>query len=175
VSEKIRNTTGRGYCAACGNDGWVELAGTVTVGRTIYSRGMAPCKWCEMGDRRFQHHSAPRSGHGRYEPETNFTGSDIVPVGHEHPGRPFRPDVKFLQRHRWVKNDELAAKLSPGEVVEALEPITVDEAEVREKVLRARMALNEQFAAGPDTQEPISAPRETGQVIPPAENEEIPY
>lgn len=46
----IKNETGGEYCRWCADEGWVELKGTVDG----YSRGSAPCKWCETGMRRFQ-------------------------------------------------------------------------------------------------------------------------
>lgn len=76
---KTRNVTGHEHCAAC-IDGWVELAGTVTTGHTIYSRGYAPCHWCELGVSRFQRHP---------ELESSYSGSDIIPPA--PPGRPTRP------------------------------------------------------------------------------------
>lgn len=94
IVEKIRNVTGRPLeeCAAC-IDGWVELAGSTTIGGVTYTRGWAPCKWCELGAKRFLH--AVESGQKRWQPESDFTGTDIEPHG-EPVGRKFVPNPEWL-------------------------------------------------------------------------------
>ena len=159
------NLTGHEYCAACGDDGWVELVGTVTIAGTTYSRGMAPCKWCEVGQARYQHALSPPRNGRRWIPESQFDGTDILPVG-ERPDhvKPFRPDTQFL-RDRAAAGCSVASlqamfprKLWPSEWAEEAakpNPLVEDEAaEIAEKVEIARVALES------DTQEPVSAPEE---------------
>jgi hypothetical protein len=100
---KIKNVTGRDHCAAC-IDGWVELAGTVTIGDQTYTRGMAPCKWCELGLARWTRHP---------ELAQDFDGSDIVPPG--VPGRRCSPPAELLERFRAIA-PPVAEPESPAEV-----------------------------------------------------------
>lgn len=91
---KTKNVSAAEHCAAC-VDGWVELAGTTTIGGETYTHGMAPCKWCELGDRRYIHATDPAKPGGRWEPQSDFDGGDIVTPG--APGRKFTPDADFLR------------------------------------------------------------------------------
>lgn len=78
--------TGAEYCEACGNSGWVSLLGWVTIGRQQYSRGSAPCKWCDQGGMRYAAAIAPsgdRPGHKRWQPESDFTIEDVDPMGRD--------------------------------------------------------------------------------------------
>lgn len=127
---KTRNVTGREHCDWC-IDGWCELAGTIQVGQTTYSRGMAPCRWCELGIKRFERHP---------ELETNYGEADVEKPG--APGRVTRP-----------------AK-PPRAVLPPVAGPEVDEREVAAKQKLAREALNEADSTNPATQEPILAPEE---------------
>lgn len=52
---KFENLTTDEVCEMCHNDVYVQLLGTVRVGSQTYERGVAPCKWCEMGERAYKH------------------------------------------------------------------------------------------------------------------------
>jgi len=60
-------------CRFCSDTGWVELAGTVKHHGVVYSRGTAPCKWCEQGKHRYV-----RAVDLKQHPESNFSESDVV-------------------------------------------------------------------------------------------------
>lgn len=47
------NVSSVDHCRPCDDTGWVELIGTVKQHGYSYSRGTAPCKWCEAGKRRY--------------------------------------------------------------------------------------------------------------------------
>jgi hypothetical protein len=67
------NKTGHDRCRVCDDTGWVELIGTVKAHGVVYSRGSAPCKWCEVGKRRYA-----RMLDLRQRPESNFGIEDVV-------------------------------------------------------------------------------------------------
>jgi len=60
-------------CEACLNTGWVELAGTIMKWGVVYSRGSAPCKWCQEGLRRYS-----RMVELRQDPPSNYDWHDII-------------------------------------------------------------------------------------------------
>lgn len=99
--QKVRNITGRPLerCAAC-VDGWVELAGSETIGGETYTRGWAPCKWCELGVKRYmratEQTSDRKDPHRRWQPESDFDGTDIIEPG--TPGPRFRPTAEWLRQ-----------------------------------------------------------------------------
>lgn len=59
-------------CPVCQDDGWVILKGTTQSMGYWYSRGAAPCKWCEQGEIAYL---AIRKN--RVKPESNFTIDDV--------------------------------------------------------------------------------------------------
>ena len=105
------------YCFRCGNLGWVELAGTLTRHGVTYDRGMAPCKWCELGQKRFQRAISPprdkHDAHRPWRPLEDFTEADIVPVGFPDGERP-RPPEEPLTRQLPGMEDAPAIDLEAG-------------------------------------------------------------
>lgn len=59
-------------CGVCQDDGWVILNGTTYRHGYSYSRGSAPCKWCEQGEAAYV---AIRKH--RVKPESNYTIDDV--------------------------------------------------------------------------------------------------
>lgn len=50
---RIKNDTAHQHCNYCDDTGWCELIGTIKTHGYEYSRGSAPCKWCEIGLKRW--------------------------------------------------------------------------------------------------------------------------
>lgn len=148
--EKQRNQTGREHCGACDDTGWVELAGTVTVGQTTYTRGMAPCKWCELGVARFMRHP---------DLESDFDADEIVVPDPQGP--PFVPDTAFL-REREAAGIPIGAlkamfprKLWPAEWAhDATEPTMLGDLNEPNRPYHHE---NDPIAADQAPQEPFSA------------------
>jgi hypothetical protein len=88
------------WCSMCGNTGWVELAGTVRALGVTYSRGMAPCRWCQLGVKRFERATSPprdkHDHHRRWEPASRFAAGDVIPFGEQTP-RPARSDRTMIR------------------------------------------------------------------------------
>ncbi len=84
---KINNVTGHDHCAACADDGWVELT---------QQRGVTTCKWCDMGVKRYVR-STERDDGERWMPMMDYDGTDIEPRGLDH-GAVFLPDAEFLRK-----------------------------------------------------------------------------
>jgi hypothetical protein len=100
---KTRNVSGTEECTIC-IDGWCELAGTETFNGHEYSRGWAPCKWCELGLKRFMRATNPpidkHDHHHRWEPASRFTRDDVIPNNEPHGHRqhpPSLPTTKELE------------------------------------------------------------------------------
>lgn len=127
TTSKIRNVTGHEHCAAC-IDGWVELAGTTLVHGVEYTHGWAPCKWCEQGAKRYAHVA---DGPRRYQPETDFTGTDIIPHS-EEPGPRFTPTAQWLRDHGWRGSTPVIQSIGAP-----------DAAEIRRRRALALQAKNE--------------------------------
>lgn len=70
------------WCRMCGNTGWCELGGTVVQLGVTYSRGVAPCRWCQLGVKRFER---ARTGPRPWSPASRFAESDVVPFGEREP------------------------------------------------------------------------------------------
>lgn len=89
TADRVANAdTDEAWCPDCGNSGWVELAGTTTQHGITYSRGMAPCKWCELGRRRYEaatRKSTKGDPHRPWRPLEDFTRDDVLPVGERDP------------------------------------------------------------------------------------------
>lgn len=83
------NVSSRDRCTLC-IDGWVELAGTEKRLGVVYSRGRAPCKWCEQGKQRYERMVVLKE-----HPDMNYEPRDVV-VPDADP-RPFRPNADFLR------------------------------------------------------------------------------
>jgi hypothetical protein len=47
---KVVNVSADERCTYCGNDGWVELRGTVEDLGMVYPVGVTACRWCELGE-----------------------------------------------------------------------------------------------------------------------------
>jgi len=47
------NVTERDQCQVCMDDGWVSLKGRVRRLGYSYTRGSAPCRWCEQGTKAY--------------------------------------------------------------------------------------------------------------------------
>lgn len=138
-------------CSACADTGWVELVGTVKRHGVDYSRGTAPCKWCEQGRNRYAHMVAERQ-----YPDTNFTLADVVMPDVDP--RPFKPDADFLREMerdfgtpravlrmlypRRIWPSEWPAE-APAEVVEAIPGETRRDVEAKRKVEQDRLATVE--------------------------------
>ena len=141
------------HCAAC-IDGWVELT---------EDRGMAPCKWCELGIARAARH--PELLH-------TFTGTDIIPP--PEPGPPFKPDTAFL-REREAAGIPIGAlkamfprKLWPAEwAQDATEPTMLGDLNEPNRPYHHE---NDPIAADQTPQEPFSAPGADGRDLDHAEN-----
>lgn len=77
------------WCDMCGNTGWVELVGSVRVFGITYSRGHAPCRWCQVGLARYVRATgAPRDRHDHHRPwtpESHFGAEDVVAYGPRDP------------------------------------------------------------------------------------------
>lgn len=92
---KAANLSGSAVCLICENDGYVELKGTRRVLGIDYPRGMAPCKWCELGARNFERLSAKGK-----RPESDFdiedvdTPSEPPPKNYREIGRRELPKLK---------------------------------------------------------------------------------
>jgi hypothetical protein len=90
------------WCPACGNIGWVELAGSRTLHGITYSMGSAPCKWCQEGRARYLRAvGQPRDKHDHHRPwrpAERFTAADIIMVGDRdpRPGRSQGPLIRTL-------------------------------------------------------------------------------
>lgn len=90
------------WCPACGNTGWVELLGTIRLNGITYSRGSAPCKWCQQGRARYERAIGQPKGkhdhHRPWRPLERFTAEDVHHVGDREPrpGRAGRPLVHAL-------------------------------------------------------------------------------
>jgi len=69
------------HCHICDDLGWVELKGTTQQYGVTYSRGSAPCKWCEKGERYYERAlAAPKDKHDHHKPwrpESDFTLDDV--------------------------------------------------------------------------------------------------
>lgn len=50
----FKNLTNDDPCEVCFNEGWVILKGTEHHHGYAYSRGSAPCHWCELGTKTFE-------------------------------------------------------------------------------------------------------------------------
>lgn len=91
TSDRIQNAEWNTdeWCDACGNSGWVELAGTTRVHGVTYSRGMAPCKWCELGWNRWTRAIGQPNGkgdhHRPWRPLERFDRTEIIEVGPRDP------------------------------------------------------------------------------------------
>lgn len=90
------------WCSMCGNTGWCELAGTTTFLGVTYSRGMAPCRWCQLGAARFVRATSPprdkADHHRQWAPLSRFSSSDVIPFGEQapRPERSERPMIREL-------------------------------------------------------------------------------
>jgi hypothetical protein len=103
------------WCEWCGNEGVCILLGTTTIDGITYSRGSAPCLWCDQGTLRAAEWSSPsgqRKGtdrhgkghvnhHRRLEPESAYSMYDVEPTGPE----PRRGD-RFTPTADWCRQRE---------------------------------------------------------------------
>ena len=55
--------------------GWVELAGFMSIGGTMYDRGFAPCRWCQAGVAAFESY---QKRHPYRVLETNYGEQDLL-------------------------------------------------------------------------------------------------
>lgn len=69
-----QNKTGGEHCPVCLDDGIVTIKGTITKHGYTYSRGSAPCKWCEAGTASYVKLQA-----NRQDPASRFTLHDVEP------------------------------------------------------------------------------------------------
>lgn len=106
------------WCEYCGNEGVVMLEGSETVGGVEYSRGSAPCPWCDQGQMRYEEWTAPtavqkatdRSGakhvnhHRRLSVASDFTMYDVAATGPE----PRRAAASFQPTPEWCREREAA-------------------------------------------------------------------
>lgn len=79
---KHLNVTGSDRCPYCGNDGWVELSGTVESLGMTYPLGCTACRWCELGQVIYQTCTTGRRAKGRkVKPiplRSEYTEADLV-------------------------------------------------------------------------------------------------
>lgn len=108
----------KAWCRACCNEGVVMLEGTIQDGGHAYTRGSAPCKWCDQGALRAAEWQA-KSGlrradlpghrekhvhyHKRLEIAYEFTEDDVLMTEEE----PRRKDA-FVPHARWLLEREAA-------------------------------------------------------------------
>lgn len=121
---RINNTVGNEHCRFC-IDGWVELKGTLRVHGYEYSRGSAPCKFCELGLKRWA-----RMKDKRVPVDDSYTITDVsIPT----------EDTKPLPRHE--------AKLLIGELMRQARPPIVEKTEtsgdIKRRIDAARDALQD--------------------------------
>lgn len=117
TNRKVQNATDDGgvprgaWCPWCGNSGVVMLEGAMQVATTEYSRGSAPCKWCDQGQLRYaewtsasgQRRTKDATGgahvtfHQRINARSDYSLHDVELTGVE-PRRSerFVPDAAFL-------------------------------------------------------------------------------
>lgn len=69
---RIKNDTGSSSCPYCADEGWCLLIGTIKVHGYEYSRGSAPCKWCEIGLKRWA-----RMKEKRVPVDDSYTTTDV--------------------------------------------------------------------------------------------------
>lgn len=70
-----QNLTNRDRCSVCHDDGWVSLKGRTMTNGISYSRGAAPCKWCEAGTKAYE---AAKKPHRRKDNvESNYKITDV--------------------------------------------------------------------------------------------------
>lgn len=91
------NVSGVDHCWPCDDTGYVTLTGTIVRHGIAYSRGTAPCKWCELGKRRYG-----RLIELRQHPDSNFGIADVEgwdtddePVGREE-AKKYLAEIKRL-------------------------------------------------------------------------------
>jgi hypothetical protein len=101
------------WCDHCGNEGVVILEGTVTIDGQTYSRGAAPCLWCDQGALRYAAWTAPNAiqkgtdhsggkhtNHHRqlHQVESEYTMFDVLATGVEpRRGDVFRPTPEWCR------------------------------------------------------------------------------
>lgn len=116
------------WCEWCGNEGVVMLEGSDMVGGVEYSRGSAPCPWCDQGELRYVEWTAPsglhkgtdKQGgkhvhhHRRIPAASEFTMYDVAETAPE----PKRTD-SFTPTAEWCRERE-AAGCSRGGIWVAL-------------------------------------------------------
>lgn len=64
-------------CPVCNDEGWVILLGTEQHHGYVYSRGTAPCHWCEAGTTAFTNARNRRTGTTREMAESNYSIADV--------------------------------------------------------------------------------------------------
>jgi hypothetical protein len=99
------------WCVYCSNEGVCMLEGSTTIGDTEYSRGSAPCPWCDQGQLRYAEWTAPsgthkgadKAGgkhvthHRRFEPASEFTMYDVAATEPEARSEVFRPTPEWCR------------------------------------------------------------------------------
>lgn len=85
----VQNVDADQACPICGDDGWVELRGTVHQHGVEYERGMAPCNYCQRGARNAERQD--RRGSRGYVPlERAYEMKELMPpIPHHEGGAPF--------------------------------------------------------------------------------------
>lgn len=122
--QRTNNTTGTEHCRYC-LDGWVELKGTTKAHGYHYSRGSAPCKFCELGLKRWA-----RMKEKRVAVDDSYTAADVdLPT----------PDEKPVSRHE--------AKRLLATLIHQAKPAIVEKtetaADVKRRIEAAQAALEE--------------------------------
>lgn len=80
-------------CPICHDDGIVILLGTTNHHGYEYSRGSAPCHWCEAGTEAFATARTRRTGSSRERPESDYTIEDVD--GYDpHPEYPTKAEAR---------------------------------------------------------------------------------
>lgn len=130
------NVSATDRCFPCDDTGFVELKGTITRHGVAYSRGTAPCKWCEQGRRRYA-----RMVELRQHPESNFGIEDVE--GWDADDRPVGRD----EARRYIAAIQAQwSKPRPGEQALRIE----SNAEIERKRRQAEQALQAEPELPPD-------------------------